>query len=631
MRITLKELNIQNFKGIKSKSINFSNKTAIRGMNASGKTTIVDAFLWLLFGKNSQYVEKFDLRPLDENGKPINFIDISVSAVLDIDGKEVELGKIQSQNWVKQRGSEQSVFQGNINKFEIDGYPKSDKEYKAFISEIVDENLFKMLTNPTYFPNLEWKEQRDILMRFATDKSDYDLAVEFGCFADLLDELQKAPSTEDINKKYAKSLKELKATQTEIPVRIDELSKQIVDIDVAELELKKNEIKEQLTKAGLGKEALENLKSEVFNLKMEISNYERIANESVKNDRHEAEMRLINAKDDYRKAENAWCKADSEIASYKYKVEYNTRLSAELGTEYATEKAKTFDESKTICPMCGQNLPTDKVETLKRDFETKKKEILENIKRKGFELKDIIDKANAEIELRKSELQTNKDNMNDIAKRIEVLEKTLKTLPEHADLSTDVKYNEMVHKETELNSKIAELSAQGANDYTTPLEIELKEIESELAKVANNTAIEERIDELKTEQRSVAQKIADCEKMLYLVETFTRMKLDNISTSINSHFNGVNFVLFKQNINGSIEETCECSVNGVRYSDVNSGHKIIAGLEIIRTLSALYDTYSVLFIDNAESINSFNLPKMDCQTVLLKVSDDKELVIDNNE
>ncbi len=626
MRITLKELNIQNFKGVKAKSINFSNKTAIRGMNASGKTTIVDAFLWLLFGKNSQYVEKFDLRPLDENGKPINFIDISVSAVLDIDGKEVELGKTQSQNWVKQRGSEQAVFQGNINKFEIDGYPKSDKEYKAFISEIVDENLFKMLTNPTYFPNLKWKEQRDILMRFATDKSDYDLAVEFGCFADLLDELQKAPSTEDINKKYAKSLKELKATQMEIPVRIDELSKQIVDIDVAELELKKNEIKDQLTKAGLGKEALENLKSEAFNLKMEISNYERIANESVKNDRHEAEMRLINAKDDYRKAENAWCKADSEIASYKYKVEYNTRLSAELGTEYATEKAKTFDESKTICPMCGQNLPTDKVETLKRDFETKKKEILENIKRKGFELKDIIDKANAEIELRKAELQTSKDNMNDIAKRIEVLEKTLKTLPERAVLSTDVKYNEMVHKETGLNSKIAELSAQGANDYTTPLEIELKEIESELAKVANNTAIEERIDELKTEQRSVAQKIADCEKVIYLVETFVRMKLDAISASVNSKFDKVTFKLFETQINGGISETCECCVDGVPYASVNSAGKIQAGLDIIKTLSNTFDCLAPIFIDNRESCTE--IPSMECQIVSLYVDPtNKELLV----
>ena len=174
MQIKLKTLHLENFKGVKLLDVEFSNKTKIKGQNASGKTTVFDAFTWLLFNKNSAGEEKFNVRPLDANGNRVDNVEIKVVAVLEVDGKEVEFSKVQKQKWVKKRGTNVTELQGNENLYEIDGYPKSEADYKSYISGMVNEDLFKMLTNPQYFSGMKWKDQRDILMKFVSDISDVD-------------------------------------------------------------------------------------------------------------------------------------------------------------------------------------------------------------------------------------------------------------------------------------------------------------------------------------------------------------------------------------------------------------------------------------------------------------------------
>lgn len=228
MKLKIRSLHMENFKGIKSLDVNFSNKTSIKGQNAAGKTTVFDAFTWLLFNKNSAGEEKFNVRPLDKDGNRIDNVEIKVVAVLDVDGKEIELSKVQKQNWVKKRGTDTVALQGNVNSFEIDGYPKSEADFKEYISSLAQsEDMFKMLANPQYFSSMKWKEQRDILMRLVTDVSDVELAQTDAKYAQLLGELEKAPSTDDIRAKFQKALTEWKKKQSEIPVRIDEAEKYI--------------------------------------------------------------------------------------------------------------------------------------------------------------------------------------------------------------------------------------------------------------------------------------------------------------------------------------------------------------------------------------------------------------------
>ena len=172
-------------------------------------------------------------------------------------------------------------------------------------------------------------------------------------------------------------------------------------------------------------------------------------------------------------------------------------------------------------------------------------------------------------------------------------------------------------------------SGNSSNEIRRQLKSELENLQAQynvfdrqIAKAEQNTEIDNRIMSLRTEQREVSQKVAEQEKMIYLLEEFIRFKMNNVSDEINNKFDGVNFKLFENQINGGLKETCELTVNGVPYGSLNAGHRIVAGLQIIKSLQGLYGVYMPVFVDNAESVNDFNLPTMDCQMILLKVSDE---------
>lgn len=674
MRIILKSLHIENFKGIKSLEVNFSNKTSIKGQNAAGKTTIFDAFTWLLFNKNSAGEEKFNVRPLDKDGKKIDNVEIKVVGVLDVEGKEVMLSKVQKQNWVKKRGTDTVTLQGNPNSYEIDGYPKSEADFKAYVSELSQsEDMFKLLTNPQYFSSLKWKEQRDILIKLIAEVSDMELAQTDSQYAPLLSELEKAPSTDDIRAKFSKALTEWKKKQAEIPVRIDEAEKSKVDVDTAEQELLKTDLERQIKEIELqmksSSKVIDDLEQQKFELQFEINDCKRKANESLIKERRSLDDRKDEATIKFNDLHKQITKLESEIVEKKKRIPTLESEKAELGKQYMSEKEKTFDESSylfdeskwkfdestTVCSLCGQRLPEDKIEQLKTDFEEKKAKAKEDAAER---LKTIRESFNnqkvAELNRiaslgtdKKSEIEIMKSDIEDAEKKLPELReqeteqmkikneciKKLSELPEEADLSTNEDYKALMKKNTDLQSQID--SARANSIDTSELESKKLELEAALedaktiiAQAAKNVEIDERIAQLQAEQKEIGQKVADQEQMLYLLESFIRYKLDKVSDSINSHFKTVNFKLFEIQLNGGMKDCCECTVNGVPYSTLNSGHRIVAGLDIIRSLSELYDVSVPIFVDNAESLNEFNVPDMDAQLILLSVSEDKQLKVE---
>lgn len=674
MRIILKSLHIENFKGIKSIEVNFSNKTSIKGQNAAGKTTIFDAFTWLLFNKNSAGEEKFNVRPLDKDGKKIDNVEIKVVGVLDVEGKEVMLSKVQKQNWVKKRGTDTVTLQGNPNSYEIDGYPKSEADFKSYVSELSQsEDMFKLLTNPQYFSSLKWKEQRDILMKLTTEVSDVELAQTDSQYAPLLSELEKAPSTDDIRAKFSKALTEWKKKQAEIPVRIDEAEKSKVDVDTAEQELLKTDLERQIKEIELqmksSSKVIDDLEQQKFELQFEINDCKRKANESLIKERRSLDDRKDEATIKFNDLHKQITKLESEIVEKKKRIPTLESEKAELGKQYMSEKEKTFDESSylfdeskwkfdestTVCSLCGQRLPEDKIEQLKTDFEEKKAKAKEDAAER---LKTIRESFNnqkvAELNRiaslgtdKKSEIEIMKSDIEDAEKKLPELReqeteqmkikneciKKLSELPEEADLSTNEDYKALMKKNTDLQSQID--SARANSIDTSELESKKLELEAALedaktiiAQAAKNVEIDERIAQLQAEQKEIGQKVADQEQMLYLLESFIRYKLDKVSDSINSHFKTVNFKLFEIQLNGGMKDCCECTVNGVPYSTLNSGHRIVAGLDIIQSLSELYGVSVPIFVDNAESLNEFNVPDMDAQLILLSVSEDKQLKVE---
>lgn len=634
MKATIKSLTLQNFKGCKEKTYQFAGKNAtVSGANASGKTTILDAFWWCLFNKDSLGNEKFSIRPLNEKGNVVHNVDIKVSVLMDLNGREMEFTKTQKEKWVKKRGTDVTELQGNENLYEIDGYPKSEKDYKLAISEIVSEEIFKMITSPTYFPSMKWKDQRDILMRFVSDVSDYDLASGKSDFAELLEEIQKAPSLDDIKAKYQKALNEWKKKQLEIPVRIDELEKSKVDVDVAELELQRNSISEKIISNNEKMEDVSKtsteyqvLSSEVMQLKFEESDLVRKLNEQntlMRKNLFDAidskEVALNVNKRDVMRLENEIKTLESNIQMAETKIQ-------QLRDEYTSVYGVKFDENSLVCSFCGQEYPADKKEQIKADFEENKADKLQKITDNGNETKVKIQSLKKDLEEKKSSLEKYKGQMETHINEIEVLKSKLERLPVTIDVSQSQEYKDLKEKIAEKEMALSKISntddiRRSIEDENRQLNQALLEVERQIAKSEQNNDIDERISQFQVEQREIAQKVADQEKMLYLLEEFIRYKMDMISESINNRFDGINFKLFENQINGGLKETCEITVNGVPYGSLNNGHRIVAGLQIIKALQGLYDVSMPVFIDNAESVNDFNLPSMDCQLILLKVSE----------
>lgn len=681
--IKLRSIKIENFKGAKERTIEFGENTKICGANATGKTTIFDAFTWLLFGKDSLGNAKFDIRPLDKDGKMIDNLEISVEAVVSVDDEEYTLKKVQKQKWVKRRGTNTTEFQGNVNEFEINGYPKLEKDFKAFISGMIDEKIFNFVTNPVAFTSLQWKEQREILMQFVVEKPDVQISEEYGeKFLKLITEL-KIASTDDILKKYTKAKNTLNKEMVEIPARIDEVSKQLESVDIGSLEVEKvakevalKKVEDDLAGGTEKTEEINAKRERVMNLKFNISDISNKEAEILMEKRrnavsecNEVEEKLLN----YKK------QADSitfDIESAFRQKERAEKDRDKFADEWRREKSSAFLEMKPfpeytplpelteddlVCPTCGQTLPKEVREKRISDYEERKKnneecyqkkkaeyeeqyredkekfeknraDKLKLITEKGQKAADDVRKYQNVINDKQQELEAVNAEIAKCEEKLKEKKVVLDAIPTVADMSKNEEYQKISDQIISLENEIEEMSKEtvGKTELEAKKAVLRDEISDIVAKIksADDTKVRDRIAELETKKTEVGQKIAEQEQMIDLTEEFIRAKMNRISSVINEKFKVVSFRLFENQINGGLREVCECTVNGVPYSSLNNGHRIISGLDIIRSLSELNNVSCPIFIDNAESINEFNVPDMDSQMIFLEVTDNRELKVE---
>lgn len=684
MKIKLLKMRIQNFKGCKDREIAFGDRTNIKGANATGKTTVFDSFTFLMFGKDSLGNTKFDIRPLDADGNMINNLEISVEAVIRVDDEEYSLKKTQKQVWRKKRGTDTTEFQGNVNEFEINGYPKSEKEFKAFIAGIIDENIFNLVTNPNAFNALPWKEQREILMKFVGVMSDAEIALTYGDKYSLLMPELKIASTDDILKKYTKAKNALNKQMAEIPARIDELSKQIVSVDVGALEVQKaakqaelKRVEDSLSGGDSTSQKINDLNGQIMDEKFKISEIQNNANAELDEKRRKARQAVNSADEKVTKTEREIL--DAEYLKEDY-IKARDRAEAEK-TRYAEEynewKKKSFPKFKPLeefaeplpltdkdltCPTCGQALPEEvrrqriadhekrckqlhteyeerkikheaDYDNAKARFERDRKEKLSEILKIGHKLKSDVESYQKQIDEQEKEISALKLRLECEKADLSKAKKDLDAIPDYADISGNADYIKAQETIRSLETLIEELREKTPDNAEAEarreiIRDEISDIEAQI-KAADNTKVKERIAELEEEQKSIGQKIAEQEQMIDLTESFIRAKMNMISEKINEKFKVVRFSLFDIQINGGLKETCECTVNGVPYSSLNNGHRIIAGLDIIRSLSELYGVSAPVFTDNSEAISTGNFPDMDTQIIHLIVTDDKELTVES--
>lgn len=640
MRMTLKKLIIQNFKGCKERIIDFSNRTVIKGINGSGKTTIADAVMWTLFGKDSSGASSFDIRPKDADNNDIDLIDIAVEMILDIDGKEVTIVKTQRQNWVTKRGCEEQTFQGNENKYVVNTIPKTEKEFKAYIDGIIPEEVFKFVSNTNAFMAQKPVDRRKTLFKLVSDMTDSDVLGSDSKFQPLADQLSQFTS-EEILSRDKKALSENKKKLEEIPARIDEASKSIVEQDYTAAEAKLRELREQLvsveddSSGAFIYESLNEFKAKKARFEGDLQELERNANADNNRKRIELQGKIIDFDQLIQKANRDKSGAEKEAGFCKEDIDRSKKVLAQLSEDFKTERAREFPEGSITCPTCHREYSEDVKDNIFSRFQTEKEQNLSSISAKGKRAAEAVKEYEERLKEWLEKTAICSQEVNKLTESRDALQKELESLPKNIDPRGKEEYQIILMQITTLESQIEEYNNLVSDADAKKLAVieRKRSIQTEIDSVnrilSGKQAVanaKTRVEVLKAEQRRLSQDIANTEKEIYLLEEFNKAKVNLLSDRINAHFKIVRWKLFERQINGGYNAICEPLVNGQAYnSALNSGHKILAELDIIQALQRIYEVSVPVFLDNAERINDFNIPDMDCQLITLSVTDDPEL------
>ena len=642
MKIRISNLKLKNFKGIKDLEIDFNNEnTNIYGKNATGKTTIFDAFKWLFFDKDSNDRKDFNIKTLDSENKPIHFLDHEVEATLVVDEMKMVFKKILHEKWVTKRGQSEQEFAGHETNYWIDEVPIKKKDYEEKINSLIPESLFKLITDPTYFNNqLKWTERRELLINISgTTISDDEILNSKEEFKIIKDNLE-GRSIDDYKKVVQAKIKDLNKEKETIPVRIDELTNTLItehNINYEEIEKQKEKYDQELQKIELEMtdvqaRANENMKiaGELTDARQELADF-KLKKETEYSQKYSVD--LINLQNEKRIAESTIRVKQDEDSERKMKIEQDQKRKEELYKEWDTVNNQKLehDPNSFVCPTCKREYETDKKEEMKKQFEdnfnTHKKEKQDAINKEGQSINARIDENTKAREKLQQEMQDANSKLENINNKIAEIQKA-KESENTFDVTSMPEYMDKNRKVKELEEKVKNLTNGDISELQNK-KAEITEEINKLNKTLNEREIQEktkeRITELQNEEEVISSKIQELEGQQYALEEFTKTKVELLENAINSKFELVKFRLFDTQINDGLVECCDTLVNGVPYADVNNAHKILAGLDIINTLIKFYNTSAPIFIDNRESINE--IYNIDTQIISLIVTTDKELRI----
>lgn len=632
MDMKLLHLAIDNFKGCQHLDLDFQGCSAsIYGDNAAGKTTIYDAFTWLLFGKDSRGRGDFEIKPLDPGGQVADHAAVTaVEATLNVDGVPLQLRRTYYERWSVKRGSSEASYDGNTSEYFVDGVPLKKGEYENRIRELVSEDVFRVLTNVSWFcEGMDWRRRRDMLFQVCELPGDIDIMTGDPRF-EPLSAAMGGLSMEDYKRKIQAERKGLNAGRNTIPARLDE-QKKIVErlsgIDFPAIRAQRDttaakleQLQAELVKLGHG--ALLDAK------RNELAAARNAVEAEINRNTSHRQSQTVPVEDRRPAIKTAMDKAAAEAARWRRMAagEENTIRDLEAKIQacrdsWAIENARSFQAGN--CPTCGQTLPEAALRAARDRFEADKRKSMQEAVDRANDAKASLAAASgrreeyiqaaagaeseagrlrAELEAYQAEAQPEILDLPGHAERLAAAEEKARSLAV-----------EVERLEGETTAIRAEITAKVGT-----LQAEVEALNGELAKEAMLTFARRRSDELREEARKAATVLDEVDRMLFLCEEFARHKVRYVENAINSRFQLIRWKLYDQQVNGGLADCCEATVNGVPYAALNNGGRINAGLDVIDALSSYYDVGVPLFIDNAESVTQL-LP-MDGQVIRLVVS-----------
>jgi chromosome segregation ATPase len=677
----LKSLRLENFKGVKDKTYEFGKTTRVSGMNRRGKTTIGAAWYWLTSDKNYELVSNPNIRPDNiEDCIP------TVTADVDVDGKEITLSKMQKRKVGKP--DKNGVSKVTItNTYEINSVPKTERDFKAYLEELGFEfDKFLICSHPNVFTkDLSLKKKQDEMRKYlftmASEKTDLEIAQMDKETADVA-KLLESYKFEEIEAMNNASKKKAVEQLDAIPNQIIGLEKAKVDVNVAEQELAKADLTRRIAecdkKIAGADHSLDELRDKEMRLQLDISGITQTMNRELSNRRYEIDADLRGCEDELKHLEQTISLKENQIVGNEKAITDADAERKKIGEKYNAEYAKAFDEApylfdefkwvfdenSTVCSLCGQKLPEDKIEQLKADFESRKEKAKadaeEKLKAKRFkfdtdkkvelnrlntigtEKKELITeltKKNADLN---TEIDALKKQEQDVITKKEELSKQLSDIPSEADYTQNEDYVKLKAERDKVLADIEKLESDGADKIVTDLKVEKADLQSQLdevnkiiAQAENNVQIDDKIADMQHKQNEYGQAKADAERILYQLKEVSKRKNKLLVEEINQHFGIVRWKLFDFQKNGEYKEVCiptvldeETGIYKVFGDTTNTGREIEAKIDICNSFQKFFNMYVPIFLDGAESINDEYVPAVDTQLILLTVSEDKQLKVE---
>lgn len=638
--------NFCKFYGKNTLDTDFSMKTVLSGQNEVGKSTVKRIILDVLNCHDENDREITGIRPHDENGVEIDDVDIVRAVTFEIGGKAKALKKV-----TRQKRNKKGEITGSVTDYSINDVPYKMADYNQYINDNMAElGVLPFCLNAMTLLNKSQAEQRLALASYFGTHTDEEICDMFPQFAELkpmfddgdVDQLEKVCRGKLNGTGGRNGSKGLVKERDEISTRIDTIHSTNEYTDLAELELQKKtyepqlkEIEDKLSDYNKILEDKRKATEDIMNLKFELSDMERKANADNQKKLMEIQLQLDGFNASIHKAESMIRAKKANIKNFEGTVRIYTENLAKVRADWKRAKELAFDESSINCPMCGQRLPEDKIESMRAEFDERKTKNLKELEDKGNALSNDNKEFKQAIEDRKKEIADLEAELKELTERHDIVAKELRKVPTDVDMTGNSEYQALKATIEEKEKALAD-----END-TSELIRKLKNERNELLRqvssvdtkielgVANNKRIDDSIADLEDKRKDLNQEIADWERKLDLLKEFTRKKNELLQADVNKYLDFATAKLFRPLLNGDTEECCDFVYNGEAYArNLNHGARMLTEVDICRAFQKVASVNFPIIIDDTESVDDWRIPQIDNQLILLKHTQDKELVIE---
>ena len=643
-KVILKTMEIEHFKGVKSQKIDFSDYTEIIGDNGTGKSTINEAYMWCIFSKNT-FGNVVSITPRDENNRIIPKVESVVKLTLEVDGIEHTLCRKQKQNWrTNKEGIE--IFNGYTQERYFDEIPRSVSEYNLKVSEICLMDNWFMLSSIYAFMGMKQDDRRKMLIQLAGDIKEEELLQKYPALIEATHNLKI--SIADLQKQKKIAYTKIEKDLLDIPTRIDELSKQIVEYDFVEIvnEITKLEDVIKDIHKDIEKVQSQGCHEMIQELKDKVKSYDKDLNDisdslmrerNKKEDEIDREIRKVTLNIDLAKKKKST--AEDNLANIKYSISARENELAKKKEEWIKENEKEFDvESNSVCPTCKQSLNISSIQVLQEEYYMRKDNILTKITQDAQRIKETKATLVAEMLSLDDEINNQQQVIEENEIVLKELNAKLQSIPPTTlALASHKEYNKLVEVKEELLSQIRKLEMSSDNEETLKKLQELqdkretstkglKELQEKLYQKSVNENIKNRIETLEKESYQLAQDKVDCKYILSEIDKFKKARIEVVEEKVSGLFEIVKWKMYEPNVsNDGEKEICQALINGKAYEEQNTATKVNASVDIINGLSKALQMQLPLFIDNKESVT--NKISSNSQIIALSVVKGAKLII----